>query len=417
MTALRTTTPVAAASPAGNRARRVVPLLPRPAAFWLVGVTVTTLLAASSAPSPLYPVYQAEFGFTSATLTAVFAVYVLALLLSLLTVGRLSDFVGRRPVLAVALVVQAAAMVIFLGADGTGALFAARTVQGLATGAAVGVLGAYLLDLQPAGGSRLGSLVNSVAATGGLGVGAVLAGLLLQYGPQPTRLIFEIFVLAFVVLAAATAVLPETVRRRPGARAALRPRVSVPVAARSAFWRSAPTMVSTWMLGGLMLSVGGSLLAGVFGQQNHAVIGGVLGSFAGAAALASTLLRHRSPQFMTTVGSGLLVVGAGAVALAVATASAPLFVAGTVVAGTGFGPAFLGAFRSVSQLAADHERAGLISAIFVVSYVAFSVPAVVVGLLITAIGLAPTTLGYAAVVAVVAAGTLVEQLVARRRAA
>lgn len=400
----------------GAIARRFGPVLARPAAFWLVAATVTTLLAASSAPSPLYPVYQAEFGFSAATLTAIFAVYVLALLLSLLTVGRLSDFVGRRPVLAVALVVQAAAMAIFLGADGTGTLVAARAVQGLATGAAVGVLGAYLLDLQPGNGSRLGSLVNSVAATGGLGVGAVLAGVLLQYGPQPTRLIFEIFVLAFLLLATATAVLPETVRRRPGAVGALRPRVSVPVAARTAFLRSTPTMVSTWMLGGLMLSVGGSLLATVFGMQNHAVIGAVLGAFAGSAALASTLVRRRTPEFMTMLGSGLLVGGAAVVALAVATGSAPLFVAGTVVAGSGFGPAFLGAFRSVSQLAADHERAGLISAIFVVSYVAFSVPAVVVGLLITAIGLAPTTLGYAAVVAIVAAGTLVERLVARRRA-
>lgn len=398
-------------------ARRVIPTLARPAAFWLVAVTVTTLLAASSAPSPLYSVYQAEFGFSSATLTGVFAVYVLALLLSLLTVGRLSDFVGRRPVLVVALVVQAGAMAVFLGADGVSWLFAARVVQGLATGAAIGVLGAYLLDLQPPGGSRLGSLVNSVAATGGLGVGAVLAGLLLQYGPQPTRLIFEIFVLAFVVLAAAVAVLPETVPRRPGAGAALRPRVRVPVAARSAFVRSAPTMVSTWMLGGLMLSVGGSLLVTVFDQQNHAVVGIVLGSFAGAAALASAVLRNRSPEFMTILGAGLLVVGVVAVGLSVATSSATVFVIGTVVAGTGFGPAFLGAFRSVSQLAADHERAALISAIFVVSYLAFSVPAVVVGILIAVIGLAPTTLGYAAVVAVVAAGTLVEQLVGRRRAA
>ena len=141
-----------------------------------------------------------------------------------------------------------------------------------------------------------------MAATGGLGVGAVVAGLLLQYGPQPTRLIFEVFVLAFLILAAAVAVLPETVRRRPGARAALRPRVSVPVAARSAFLRSTPTMVATWMLGGLMLSVGGSLLATVFGQQNHAVVGLVLGAFAGAAALASALLRNKSPEFMTVLG-------------------------------------------------------------------------------------------------------------------
>ena len=159
-----------------------------------VTATTATLLAASSAPSPLYQVYQAQFGFSPVTLTAVFSVYVLALLLSLLTIGRLSDYVGRRPVLAIALIVEAAAMAVFLGADGTGALFAARAVQGLATGAAVGVLGAYLLDLQPTDGSRLGSLVNSAAATGGLGLGAVLAGVLIQYGPQPTRLVFVVFV-------------------------------------------------------------------------------------------------------------------------------------------------------------------------------------------------------------------------------
>jgi len=412
MSALPTTSHLAVDRPG---ARRLVRTLPRPAAFWLVAATVTTLLAASSAPSPLYAVYQAEFGFSSATLTAIFAVYVLALLMSLLTVGRLSDFVGRRPVLAVALLVQAAAMAVFLAADGVTALFVARVVQGLATGAAIGVLGAYLLDLQPPGGSRLGSLINSVAATGGLGVGAVVAGLLLQYGPQPTRLIFEVFVLAFLILAAAVAVLPETVRRRPGARAALRPRVSVPVAARSAFMRSTPTMVATWMLGGLMLSVGGSLLATVFGQQNHAVVGVVLGAFAGAAALASALLRNKSPEFMTVLGAGLLVVGAMVVAVSVATSSATVFVIGTVVAGIGFGPAFLGAFRSVSQLAADHERAALISAIFVVSYLAFSVPAVIAGILIVVVGLAPTALGYAALVAAVAAGTVVEQLLTRRR--
>jgi MFS family permease len=126
-------------------------------------------------------VLQAEFGFSAVTLTAIFAVYVLALLLSLLTVGRLSDFIGRRPVLASALVVQAVAMAVFLGADSVEALMLARAVQGLATGAAIGVLGAYLLDLQPGDGSRLGSLINSAAPTAGLGLGAIGTGVLMQY--------------------------------------------------------------------------------------------------------------------------------------------------------------------------------------------------------------------------------------------
>jgi len=389
--------------PAPALARRA---LPRAAAFWTVTATTGVLLAASSAPSPLYPVYQAQFGFSALTLTAIFAVYVLALLLSLLTAGRLSDYLGRRPVLAVALLVEAGAMAVFLGADGVGALFAARIVQGLATGAAVGALGAYLLDLQPVDGSRLGSLVNSAAATGGLGIGAAATGLLIQYAPHPTRLVFLILLIAFVALAAITAVLPETVAAKPGARAALRPRVSVPAPARRAFLRAVPTMVSTWMLGGLVLSVGGSLLAVVFGQHDHAVVGSVLGLFAGTAAVTSVLLRERTPEAMAGIGTAGLLVGTTALVVALATTSLTLFVLGALVAGAGFGPAFLGAFRTVSQLAAPHERAGLISAIYVVSYLALSVPAVVAGLLITDHGLRDTSLVYGIVVAAVAAGTL-----------
>ncbi|MDT5233652.1 MAG: hypothetical protein QOI39_4152, partial [Mycobacterium sp.] len=179
--------------------------------------------AASSAPSPLYPVYQADFGFSALTLTVIFAVYVFALMASLLTVGRLSDYLGRRVVLAGALAVEAGAMALFLVADGVGLLVIARIVQGFATGAAIGAMGAYLLDLQPSDGSRLGSLINSVAPTFGLGLGAIVTGALVQYATHPTRLIFAILTPLFVLLAFTMLALPETVQRIPGAVAALRP--------------------------------------------------------------------------------------------------------------------------------------------------------------------------------------------------
>jgi MFS family permease len=389
---------------------RTAPLTParvrqlgRAASFWLVAATTAALTAASSAPSPLYPVYQAEFGFSSLTLTAIFAVYVLALLTSLLTVGRLSDFLGRRPVLAVSLLVEAGAMAVFADAHGVTSLYAARIVQGFATGAAIGVVGAYLLDLQPGDGSRLGSLVNGAAATGGLGIGAVLSGVLLQYGPAPTHLVFGILTALFVVFAATTVVLPETVARQDGVFAALRPQVKVPTAARRAFVRALPVMGSTWMLGGLMFSVGGSVLAGVFGQRNHAVTGLVIGAFALAAATMSVLLRDQAPRAMQRVGGVLLVLGTALFVTALAVTSLTVFVLGAVVAGAGFGPAFLGAFRTVSQLAEPHERAALISAIYVVSYLTFSIPALVAGLLIADAGLRPTSLVYGSVVGVVAA--------------
>ncbi len=388
--------------------------LPRVAAFWLVAVTTAAMLAASSAPSPLYAVYQAEFGFSTITLTTIFAVYVLALLLSLLTVGRLSDFVGRRPVLAAALVLDAAAMAVFLGADGVAWLVVARVVQGLATGAAVGVLGAYLLDLQPPDGSRLGSLINSAAPTAGLGLGAVGTGLLVQYAPHPTRLVFVVLTALFVVLAASTAALPETVRPVPGALAALRPQVAVPSAARRAFLGATPTMLATWALGGLMLSVGGSLLAGVFDVTNHAAIGGVLGLFAASGAAAAIVATNLAPPRMTRIGTSALALGTGLFVVAIADSSLSLFMLASVVAGGGFGSAFLGALRSVTQLAQPHERAALLSAVYIVSYVAFSIPAVVAGLLITHIGLRDTALGYGVFVAAIAVGTLAAGLLVDR---
>ncbi|WP_375484938.1 MFS transporter [uncultured Jatrophihabitans sp.] len=396
----------------GTRLRR----LPRAAAFWLVGLTAATLLAASSAPSPLYPVFQAEFGFSAITLTSIFAVYVLALLAALLTVGRLSDFIGRRPVLAAALVVEAGAMAVFLGADSVTWLVAARIVQGLATGAAVGVLGAYLLDLQPPDGSRLGSLVNSVAPTSGLGLGAIGTGVLVQYAPHPTKLVFVVLLVLFGLLLAATAVLPETVRRVPGGVAALRPTVAVPAPARTAFLTALPTMLATWALGGLVFSVGGSLLGSVFDQRNEAVIGLVLGVFALAGAAAALAFNTTAPETVTLVGVAALVAGTVLFLIGVAAASLTVFVIAAVVSGAGFGSAFLGSLRSMTQLAEPHQRAGLLSAVYVVSYLAFSIPAVVGGVLITHIGIRDTSLGYGALVGLLALTSLALGLVTLRRA-
>jgi MFS family permease len=388
--------------------------LPRGAAFWVVAATTAVLLAASSAPSPLYSVYQAELKFSSITLTVIFAVYVLALMMSLLTVGRLSDFVGRRMVLAGALLVEAGAMALFLGADGVGWLLSARIVQGLATGAALGALGAYLLDLQPGDGSRLGSLVNSVAPTFGLGLGAIVTGTLVEYAPHPTRLIFAILAGLFVALALATAVLPETVPRVPGAAAALRPQIAVPPRARRAFAGAVPTMVATWALGGLILSVGGSVLASVFGQGNHAVVGVVIGVFPLSGAVAALLARDLSPAPMARIGIATLAAGTGLFLLAIGSSSIALFVVASVVAGGGFGAAFLGALRSVTQLAETQERAALLSAVYVVSYVAFSVPALVAGVLTIHIGLRDTSFAYGGFVAVVALGALAFERLNRR---
>jgi MFS family permease len=298
-------------------------------------------------------------------------------------------------------------MAMFVAADGVGWLLCARIVQGLATGATIGVLGAYLLDLQPSDGSRLGSLVNSVATNFGFGIGAIVTGLLVEYAPDPTRLIFVILTGLFVALVLATLVLPETVPHVPGALAALRPEIAVPTQARRAFAGAVPTMVSTWAMGGLILSLGGSLLATVFGQTNHAVIGLVIGLFPVSAAAIGLVVRDLSPPTTAELGSAGLTVGTGLFLLALWWSSITLFVIASIVAGAGLGSGFLGSLRAVSRLAGPHERAALLSAVYVVTYLAFSLPALLAGVVTTYIGLRDTSFAYGGFVVLVAAAAVV----------
>ena len=388
--------------------------LSRAPSFWLLATLLAFLLFAASSPSPLYVVYEAKWHFSSITLTAIFAVYALALLAALLTTGRLSDHLGRRPVLMFALVVQIAGMVAFIAAQGVGMLYVARILQGLGTGIATGAIVAWLLDLPPPDNPRLGSLVGSVAPIAGLAAGALGSGLLVQYGPDPLHLVFWLLTAVYVLALAAMCVIPDLVERTPGWLQSMRPQIGVPPAARSLFTASAPSLIATWTLGGLYLSLGPSLAISLLKSDSHIAGGMVIVALAGAGAVASTLVRAADPRVIVIRGSLVLIVGVGITLLAVAIGSTAGLYAGSVIAGLGFGPAFSGVFRSLAPLAPPDKRSALLASIYVVSYLAFGVPAIIAGVAVTLYGLRDTTYVYGLVVMALAAITTVA--VSRRRA-
>jgi MFS family permease len=398
-------------SPTGRHTARI----PRAAAFWLVGSTLLAFMFAAGAPSPLYVVYQSKWGFSATTLTTVFAVYAVALLLALVTVGALSDHLGRRPVLMAALCTDFAAMILFVLARDVGWLLAARAVQGFATGAATGTISAYLIDLQPERDPKLGALVNSTAPTVGLAAGALGAGVLVQYAPAPTTLVFVLLAVVFVAALVTVALMPETVDRKHGALASLRPRVGVPRHIRPQFLVVVPGLIATWALGGLYLSLGPSLAAGILGQHNHLVGGLVVFALTGAGSLGSILLRDAAPRRVMIGGSLVLAAGVVVSLVALAAPSTPLFFLGTVLAGLGFGSTFLGAFRTLAGLARPDERAELFAAVYMVSYLAFSLPAIAAGIAVTSLGLAHTATVYGTVVMVLALGATVGLLLQKPR--
>jgi MFS family permease len=373
------------------------------------------LLFASGAPTPLYDVYQAKWHFSTTRLTEVFAVYALILLVTLLFFGSLSDYLGRRRLIAAGLAVNAASCAIFLVADGVGWLFAARALQGLAVGLATGALGAALIDLQREGSGQA-ALVSSAPPTMGIALGALGTSALAQYGPAPTHLIWWLLLGGFVLAIATTLAIPEPGQRRPGALASLRPQVSVPPAARSTFVVAVPCLVAVWALGGLYLSLGPSLAAQLLNSHNLLWGGAVIFLLPGVGAIASVVVRESSPSAAMLGGCVALLAGAAITFVAIDTRTPAAFLVGTAVAGVGFGPAFTGAYRTIVALASPDERAGLIAAIFTVSYLSFSVPALIAGIASSHYGLRDTALVYSVVIAALVAAAAGSFLLRRRAA-
>jgi hypothetical protein len=349
--------------------------LPPQAAFLLKASIALTFLAGSSAPTPLYAVYQSQWGFSSTMLTLVFGVYALAVLVALLVAGRLSDHVGRRPVLMSAAAAQALAMLVFAFADDVGDLLLARVFQGLFTGAAVAAVGAGLLDLDR---SR-GAVANAVAPMLGTALGGLLAGLLVQYLPAPTHLVYAVLGAVFVLQGLALVFVAETSARRPGALASLRPRMTVPPAVLTPLLLAAPAIVATWAVAGFYGSLGPTLLRSLAGSASSLLGGLALFILAGSGALAVMVLQRLSPQRLLRLGTVTLSVGLALVLAALAAHSVALFLAGTAVTGGGFGAAFQGALRTVAGVLEAHQRAGVLSVVFVIAYLAMGVPAIVAG--------------------------------------
>jgi pimeloyl-ACP methyl ester carboxylesterase/predicted MFS family arabinose efflux permease len=394
-------------------------VLSRPVSFLVAGAAGAATLTAASAPSPLYPVYQRLWGFSAFTLTVVFAVYVFALLAALLTVGSLSDRVGRRPVASGALVLLALGMVLFAIAGGTGDLMVARVVQGLAVGTATGTTTAMIMDSAP--NPRFGSIVSSAVPALGLAMGAVLAGALVEFAPHPRQLVFWILTVVYLVLAALVWSLPERARGESAARESiwrsLRPSAGLPPATRPVFLALVPSIGATWALGGLYLSLGSSILGTVLDVHSHFVVGVVLGVFFVAGTAGAVVSTALPPRWREWFGYGTLALGVLVTIAAMLMSTLPLYVAGSVVAGLGFGAAFRVAVNAIGEAAPAARRGEVFATMYIVSYLAFSVPALAAGLAVERFGLRPTAVAYGALeVVLILIATVAGTVRARRRA-
>jgi MFS family permease len=374
-------------------------------------LTAITFSAASGAPTPIYRFYREALGLTPFMITLIFATYAFTMMAAFLTVARLSDYVGRRPMILLALGLNAVALILFFVAGSAGTLIVARAVQGVATGIALATLGALLADTAP----QWAATLNSVTAFMGLALGALISGVFVTFAPWPTHLVYAVLLGVTLAEIGALAWVAETTARKAGAWSGVRPKLIVPKAASAAMARLFPLTLSAWALGGFYLSLIPSLVIEATGIRSPLVGAAVVTALMVSGGLSSLATRTLDAGKMVRASAALLAAGIVVTLFAIAAGSTAGIFLGTIVAGGGFGASYGASLRVLLPLAAAHERAGLLSAYFVESYLAFALAAIAAGLAAPRFGLVTTALVYGSALALSALVTLALETRAARR--
>jgi MFS family permease len=370
---------------------------PQPWSFVLLLSLLALALGVSALPSPLYPIYQGQWHLSPLSTTIVFAVYAIGALGSALTVGPISDAVGRKPVLLVALLAILAGLGLFLIATSEWQLIVARFLHGSAIGAITVVAGAALLDVRPHDGARNGML-SGVALNTGMAITVLGAAAAAQWAANPLRMPFAIVGVVVLAMLAAVIALVEPHTERTGGRVRLR-RPSVPKAILADFWFSGIGILTAWSVLGVFLSLYPALTERATGHRSVIFVGAVVSMMAAASAVSQWMGGRFAPRRTAVVGNiGMVIALLGAV-LAVRSGSTVAVLFDSVVLGAAFGLAFGGSLRHLSDVTPANARGQVMSAYYLLGYLAMGVPTVVAGALATRYGTATIFPWFAAAVA------------------
>jgi MFS family permease len=343
------------------------------------------IMLGGTLPVPLYVLYEMQMGFGPLGVTVVFAAYVVGTLFALVALGDLSDHVGRKKVLTMAVACAAASTALFLAASGIGVLIAARVVSGVAAGFTTGTATAALAELQPRGDHRAAAVVASGSNMTGLGLGPLIAGLFAAYVAMPTRSVFWVYLGLCALAAAALAAIPETVAN-PDRKVSLRPRIGVPPRMRVVMLGAGLGVFAAFSVLGLFSSLVPTFLHGILGVHNLALIGAASFLIFIIAAISQAVSAQLPSRRSVSVGLPLLLVCLAALEAALFAKALWLFVVATIAGGIAVGFIFRGGLSELNRLAEPRHRAAVVATFFVAAYVGLGLPAVLVGLISLEVG-------------------------------
>jgi MFS family permease len=369
--------------------------------MWIGVAGIASLYIGSTLPTPLYPLYRHQFGFSEFVVTAIYASYVIGNLTALFALGRVSDQVGRRPTTLIAFAVLFVSVLCFLGSISTTWLFIARALNGLAAGLGAGALTAWIAELEPSHNKARAAIVASTGNLAGLGLGAIIAGLLAQYGPWPLRTSYVVYLAMLLMIVVLTLAMPEGVEHtvRTVDDLSLRPRIGVPRNIRLAFIAPAAMAFATFALGGFYAALIPGLLSQTLQQHNLAVVGALVALFFGTGALTAANTGTLTPRSAMLISTIMLLIGLGLLVTAEHMRSMATLVIATVTGGAATALGYRCSLQIVNEIAPPAHRAELVSSYLLVCYTANSLPVIGVGLLSLVVSAVSAHLAFALLLA------------------
>ncbi|MDX8435093.1 MFS transporter [Mesorhizobium abyssinicae] len=373
------------------------------AATTAVAAMIAALFAGSTVLTPLYIIYKQAFGFSQVTLTLVYAVYVVGNLAALLVFGRLSDAIGRRPAALAAMATALVSALVFLFAENVAWLDIARILSGLGIGVGAGTGTAWLAELIDSEDKSRAATIATGTNFVGLGLGALVSGMLAEYAPWPLRLTFALYLALLALVTLLIWRTRETVLR-PGrlSDVSMRPRLSVPADIRAAFVAPAVTGFGAMALVGFYAALAPSILAQQLHVTNHAEAGALFFELSMVAA-ATILLTVRLSSRVTMLAALTLMIPTVALVVAAQVyASMAIMIAATALCGVAAALGYRGGLQVVNQIAPDDRRAEVVSAFFICCFCGNALPVIGIGILSNWTSATAASLAFAGMITVFA---------------
>lgn len=371
------------------------------AAIAVVATMIAVLFAGSTALTPLYVIYKQAFGFSQITLTLVYAVYVVGNLGALLMFGRLSDVIGRRPAALASMAIAVVSALLFLLAENVAWLDVARILSGLGIGIGAGTGTAWLAELIAGDDKSRAATIATSTNFVGLGLGALVSGLLAEYAPWPLRLTFAVYLAVLAVVTVLIWRTRETVARHGRlADVSMQPRLSVPGAIRARFVAPAVTGFGAMALVGFYAALAPSILAQQLHATSHAEAGALffeLSIVAAATILATTRFSSRATMLAALV---LMIPTVALVVAAQFFASMPIMIAATACCGVAAALGYRGGLQVVNQIAPADRRAEVVSAFFICCFCGNALPVIGIGLLSSWTSATTASLAFAGMITI-----------------